>query len=55
MKNYLMYDDETGEDFIVEAENEEKALEKANEYFAEPNVEQEISDFVAEMLGLDTY
>lgn len=55
MKNYLVYDEDTGEEFIVEAENAKEAYEKACEYFAEPNVEEEISDFVAEMLGYDTY
>lgn len=55
MKNYLMWDEDTGEDFIVEAENAQEAYEKACEYFANPHLDGEISDFEAEMLGLDTY
>ena len=56
MKNYLMYDRESGEDFIVEAENEEEAMNKAFSYsFEDPDICSEISDFEAEMLGLDTY
>lgn len=55
MKNYLMWDEESGEEFIVEARDKEHAYEKANEYFDEPHLDGEISDFEAEMLGYDTY
>lgn len=55
MKNYLMTDDVTGEDFIVEALNKEEAKATANLYFEAPRVIDKISDFEAEMLGLDTY
>lgn len=55
MKNYLMTDDVTGEDFIVEALNKEEAQRTAEMYFEAPKLDSEISDFEAEMLGLDTY
>lgn len=55
MKNYLMYDEDTGEDFIVEAKDEVLAIAKAYNYFDKPRMNYEISDFEAEMLGLDTY
>ena len=55
MKNYLMIDDVTGEEFIVEALNKEEAQRTAEMYFEEPKLDSEISDFEAEMLGLDTY
>ena len=55
MKNYLFYDEYTGEEFIVETENKEKAYMIAYTYFKEPKFTDEISDFEAEMLGLDTY
>lgn len=55
MKNYLMTDDVTGEDFIVEALNKEEAKATANLYFEAPRIVDKISDFEAEMLGLDTY
>ena len=56
MKNWLFCDYASGEDFIVEAPTKEKALETAKEYFADPcGNPDEISDFEAEMMGLDTY
>lgn len=55
MKNFLMWDEESGEEFIVEATTEDEALTKAREYFDEPYINDEISDFEAEMLGYDTY
>jgi hypothetical protein len=55
MKDYLFYDEDTGEEFIVETENKEKAYMIAYTYFKEPKFIDEISDFEAEMLGLDTY
>ena len=55
MKNYLMTDDVTGEEFIVEALNKEEAQRTAELYFEAPKLDSEISDFEAEMLGLDTY
>ena len=57
MKNYLFYDYETGEDFIVETDTKEKAYlcAYAYTYFKEPKFCGEISYFEAEMSGLDTY
>lgn len=55
MKNYLMTDDVTGEDFIVEARNKKEAKATADLYFEAPRIIDKISDFEAEMLGLDTY
>ena len=55
MKNYFMIDDVTGEEFIVEALNKEEAQRTAEMYFEAPKLDSEISDFEAEMLGLDTY
>ena len=55
MKTYDFHDDLTGEDFFVEAETKEEAIEKANEYFETPVCYGEIDDAEAEMLGYDTY
>ena len=56
MKNWLFCDYESGEDFIVEAPTKEEAVEIAKEYFADPCGDpDEISDFEAEIMGLDTY
>jgi len=56
MKNWLFCDYASGEDFIVEAPTKEKAVDIAKEYFADPcGNPDEISDFEAEMMGLDTY
>lgn len=56
MKNWLFCDYESGEDFIVEAPTKEKALEIAGEYFADPcGNPDEITDYEAECMGLDTY
>lgn len=55
MKNYLYYDKASGEEFIVEALNKEEAQRTAEMYFEEPKLDSQISDFEAEMLGLDTY
>ena len=55
MKNYLFYDYETGENFIVETDMKEKAYLCAYKYFKDPKFISEISYFEAEMLGLDTY
>jgi len=55
MKNYLFYDEYTGEEFIVETDMKEKAYLCAYKYFKEPKFISEISCFEAEMLGLDTY
>ena len=55
MKNYLFYDNASGEMFIVETDMKEKAIICARHYFEEPIFEGEISNFEAEMLGYDTY
>jgi hypothetical protein len=55
MHNYLFRDENTGEDFLVYAQNKEQAIEIAKEYFEAPAFDSEVSDFEAEMMGLDTY
>lgn len=56
LKNYKFYDDETGEIFFVQAENLQKAVEIAKDYFEEPQFTREIyDDEEAEILGYDTY
>lgn len=56
MKNYLYYDEVSGEEFIVEALNKEEAQRTAEMYFEAPKLEEsEISDLEAELFGLDTY
>ena len=55
MKNYLFYDNASGEMFIVETDMKEKAIICARHYFEDPILEGEISNFEAEMLGYDTY
>ena len=55
MKHYLFIDFDTGEEFIVGADNREEALATAREYFAEPVFQCELSDIEAEVSGLDEY
>lgn len=56
LKNYKFYDNETGEIFFVQAENLQKAVEIANDYFEAPQFTREIyDDEEAEVLGYDTY
>jgi hypothetical protein len=55
MYNYLFWDEVTGEEFLVYAQNKNQAIEIANEYFEEPQFDSEVTDFEAEMMGLDTY
>lgn len=55
MKEYLFYDNVSGEMFIVETDMKEKAYLCARQYFKEPIFEGEISHWEAEMSGLDTY
>lgn len=55
MYNYLFWDEATGEEFLVYAQNKNQAIEIANEYFEEPQFDSEVTDFDAEMMGLDTY
>lgn len=55
MHNYLFCDGVTGEEFLVYAQNRAQAIVIANEYFEEPQFDSEVSDYEAEMMGLDTY
>lgn len=55
MKNYLFYDEVTGEEFLVETDTKEKAILCARAYFQEPQFCGEVSYWEAEMMGLDTY
>lgn len=55
MKNFYFVDNETGEDFIVEADTKHDAIHIAHVYFEEPQLLREISDYEAEMIGVDTY
>ena len=55
MKNYLFYDEYTGEEFIVETDMKEKAYLYAYKNFKDPRFIGEISHWEAEMSGLDTY
>lgn len=55
MKSWLFTDYASGEDFIVEAETRDEAKYIANEYFADPDEPEEISEYDAECMGLDTY
>lgn len=55
MKNFYFVDNETGEDFIVEANTLRDAIHTASTYFEEPQFLREISDYEAEMIGVDTY
>ena len=54
-KNYLMLDNKTGEEFIVEAIDEANACHVARQYFEDFTSQGEIDAFWAEMLGVDTY
>jgi hypothetical protein len=55
MKNYLFYDEETGEYFFVQDESLWKANETAHKYFKRPFSIDEMDDAEAEMYGYDTY
>ena len=55
MFNFYFIDNETGEDFIVEANGYHEAVAIASEYFEEPCFERVLSDYEAEMIGVDTY
>lgn len=55
MKNYLFYDYDSGEHFIVETDTKEKAYLCAYTYFKDPKFCEEVSYFEAELLGLDVY
>ena len=55
MKEYLFYDEVSGEEFLVETDMKEKAYMCAYSYFEEPKFVREVSHWEAEMMGLDTY
>ena len=55
-KNYLYYDKETGEEFIVAARTEEERDEILAEYeFTDAKLVDMLTDYEAEVSGLDTY
>ena len=55
MKHYLFVDYDTGEEFIVGADNRGEAMAIAKDLFADPSFCDEISDDEAEASGLDEY
>lgn len=55
MKEYLFYDEASGEMFLVDTDMKEKAYMCAYVYFEEPKFVREVSHWEAEMMGLDTY
>ena len=55
MFNFYVIDNETGEDFIVEANGYHEAVAIASEYFDEPCYVRTLTDYEAEMIGVDTY
>ena len=55
MKHYLFVDDQTDEEFLVGAANEDKAFHIARAYFEEPRLICRVSEFEAENSGLDEY
>ena len=54
-KDYLFFDEETGENFFVETNSLAKAVEIAREYFDEPTFVEIYTVAEAEILGFDTY
>ena len=54
-KDYLFFDEETGENFFVETNSLAKAVEIAREYFDEPTFVEVYTSAEAELLGFDTY
>ena len=55
MFNFYFIDNVTGEDFIVQANGYHEAVREASKYFEEPCFERVLSDYEAEMIGVDTY
>lgn len=53
--HYLFVDLESGEEFIVGETNVDDATKVAREYFSSPVCQYEMSEFEAEMSGLDEY
>lgn len=62
-KDFLFYDNDTGEDFAVEVkvttqtdeQAKQQAIETALEWFANPEFIDEVDPVVAEMMGIDVY
>lgn len=55
MRHFLFEDYDTGEEFIVGADNLGEAMEEAGIYFTRPAYICELSEFEAEASGLDEY
>ena len=53
--NYLYYDKHTGEHFYVNADNIDSADKIASRYFDDPEYVCIDDDYIAEMMGYDTY
>lgn len=54
-KNYFFTDVATGEDFIVYASSISNAVHIANEIFDAPKLLGTITDYEAEIMGIDVY
>lgn len=54
-KYFLFVDKVSGEEFIVMAKTALEAQEIAEEYFEEPHFLDLLSEYEAELSGLDTY
>lgn len=54
-KDYLFYDNTTGEEFLVEADSRSEAEETAAKYYEEPELLDCMSVDEGYRLGLDTY
>ena len=55
INDYLFKDMETGEEFFVEVETKEEAIEVAQTYFIEPKFLMVCTPEDADILGFDTY
>lgn len=55
MKHFLFYDAESGEEFIVGANDWDEAKEIAKFYSFQPVAQYEMSEMEAEWSGLDEY
>lgn len=55
MKHYLFEDLETGEEFIVGADTLDEAKDIAKDNFERPKFQYRMSEFEAEISGLDEY
>ena len=52
---YLFIDDESGEEFFVEAESQDEATETAFEYFEEPRLVDVMTEEESEWYPYDVY